>query len=99
MLQLTASTTSASKRGDVALGYVRHWPIWRLGNEESHGSPGARGSIGSAKPQGEAGYAHITSKMGTSLTGNLLKLHSEIPFTLLSRLCENVESKASVIML
>jgi hypothetical protein len=44
--------------------------VWPFGNPTSFGSPGAGGSLGFADPTAGVGYAYVTSRMGTSLTGD-----------------------------
>ena len=43
---------------------------WPFGTVTSFGSPGAGGSLGFADPQTRVGYAYVTSRMGTRLTGD-----------------------------
>ena len=38
--------------------------------ESSFGSPGAGGAMGFADPDARIGYGYVTSKMGTTLTGD-----------------------------
>jgi CubicO group peptidase (beta-lactamase class C family) len=44
--------------------------VWPFGSSASYGSPGAGGSIGFADPAAGIGYAYVTSRMGTTLTGD-----------------------------
>jgi len=53
-----------------SLGFMKPGPVWRFGGAESFGHPGAGGSLGFADPQAGVGYAYVTSKMGTHLTGD-----------------------------
>lgn len=53
-----------------SLGFMKPSPMWPFGSEDSFGSPGAGGSIGFADPKAGIGYAYVTSRMGTSLTGD-----------------------------
>jgi CubicO group peptidase (beta-lactamase class C family) len=53
-----------------ALGFMKPSPVWPFGNASSFGSPGAGGSLGFADPKAGIGYAYVTSRMGTSLTGD-----------------------------
>lgn len=53
-----------------SLGFMRPSPVWPLGSESSFGSPGAGGSLGFADPQNGIGYAYVTNRMGTTLTGD-----------------------------
>ena len=55
---------------EFSLGFLkpnRHWPF---GSPRAFGSPGAGGSLGFADPETGMGYAYVTSRMGTSLTGD-----------------------------
>jgi CubicO group peptidase (beta-lactamase class C family) len=53
-----------------SLGFMKPGFVWRFGNASSFGSPGAGGSLGFADPTVGLGYAYVTSKMGTGLTGD-----------------------------
>ena len=53
-----------------SLGFMKPGPVWRFGGTQSFGHPGAGGSLGFADPQAGIGYAYVTSKMGTHLTGD-----------------------------
>lgn len=53
-----------------SLGFMKPSPLWPFGNEGSFGSPGSGGSLGFADPKAGVGYAYVTSKMGTTLTGD-----------------------------
>ena len=53
-----------------SLGFMKHCPVWPFGNEGSFGSPGTGGSLGFADPQAGVGYAYVTSRVGTSVTGD-----------------------------
>jgi CubicO group peptidase (beta-lactamase class C family) len=44
--------------------------VWRFGGERAFGSPGSGGSLGFADPGADIGYAYVTSRMGTALTGD-----------------------------
>jgi CubicO group peptidase (beta-lactamase class C family) len=59
-------------RGDVrfSLGFMKPSEAWPFGSVSSFGSPGAGGSLGFADPIAGVGYAYVTSKMGTRLTGD-----------------------------
>jgi CubicO group peptidase (beta-lactamase class C family) len=60
-------------RGDgvqFSLGFMKPSPVWPFGSPSSFGSPGAGGSLGFADPANGVGYAYVTSKMGTALTGD-----------------------------
>ena len=53
-----------------SLGFMQHCPIWPFGNEGSFGAPGTGGSLGFADPEAQIGYGYVTSRMGTSITGD-----------------------------
>jgi CubicO group peptidase (beta-lactamase class C family) len=53
-----------------SLGFMKPSRVWAFGSAASFGSPGAGGSLGFADPAAGVGYAYVTSKMGTSLTGD-----------------------------
>lgn len=53
-----------------SLGFMKPTPIWPFGSARSYGSPGAGGSLGFADPEAGIGYAYVTSRMGTALTGD-----------------------------
>jgi CubicO group peptidase (beta-lactamase class C family) len=53
-----------------SLGFMKHCPVWPFGNEGSFGSPGTGGSLGFADPRAGIGYGYVTSRMGTSVTGD-----------------------------
>ncbi|HXU19925.1 MAG TPA: hypothetical protein VN788_05015 [Verrucomicrobiae bacterium] len=53
-----------------SLGFMKPGSVWRFRNTESFGSPGAGGALGFADPAVGVGYAHVTSQMGTRLTGD-----------------------------
>jgi CubicO group peptidase (beta-lactamase class C family) len=60
-------------RGDgvqFSLGFMKHCPVWPFGSEGSFGMPGTGGSLGFADPLAGVGYAYVTSKVGTSVTGD-----------------------------
>ena len=59
-------------KGDVefSLGFMKPSRVWPFGSARSFGSPGAGGSLGFADPAAGVGYAYVTSRMGTSLTGD-----------------------------
>lgn len=50
-----------------SLGFMQHCPVWPFGCEGPYGSPG---SLGFADPKAGIGYAYVTNKMGTALTGD-----------------------------
>jgi len=53
-----------------SLGFMKHCPMWAFGNTGAFGAPGSGGSLGFADPKSGIGYAYVTNKMGTSLTGD-----------------------------
>lgn len=53
-----------------SLGFMKPGAVWRFGSSISFGSPGAGGSLGFADPPVGVGYAYVTSRMGTRLTGD-----------------------------
>jgi CubicO group peptidase (beta-lactamase class C family) len=54
-----------------ALGFMKPSAVWPFGSSgASFGSPGAGGSLGFADPAARIGYAYVTSRMGTTLTGD-----------------------------
>lgn len=60
-------------RGEVrySLGFMKPSPVWPFGSDaRAYGAPGAGGSLGFADPTAQLGYAYVTSKGGTSLTGD-----------------------------
>lgn len=53
-----------------ALGFMKPGSLLAFGSEASFGSPGAGGAMGFADPKAGIGYAYVTSRMGTTLTGD-----------------------------
>lgn len=53
-----------------SLGFMKPGPIWRFGSESAFGMPGSGGSLGFADPEAGIGYAYVTNRMGTALTGD-----------------------------
>jgi CubicO group peptidase (beta-lactamase class C family) len=53
-----------------SLGFMKSTPTWPFGSPRSFGSPGSGGSLGFADPTAGIGYAYVTSRMGTTLTGD-----------------------------
>ena len=53
-----------------SLGFMKPSSVWSFGSDGSFGSPGAGGSLGFADPETGIGYGYVTSRMGTSLTGD-----------------------------
>ena len=52
------------------LGFMKSTDAWPFGSRRSYGAPGSGGSLGFADPEHKIGYAYVTSKMGTALTGD-----------------------------
>ena len=60
-------------KGEVqfSLGFAKPCENWRFGSSSrSFGAPGAGGSMGFADPETGVGYAYVTSKMGTTFSGD-----------------------------
>jgi CubicO group peptidase (beta-lactamase class C family) len=59
-------------RGSVqfSLGFMKPSPQWPFGHAGTLGAPGAGGSLGYADPEAGIGYAYVTNRMGTALTGD-----------------------------
>jgi len=59
-------------KGEVqfSLGFMKPSLNWPFGSASSFGSPGSGGSLGFADPAAGAGYAYVTSQMGTRFTGD-----------------------------
>lgn len=53
-----------------SLGFMKPSAVWPFGTAASFGSPGAGGSLGFADPVVQVGYAYVTNRMGTTLTGD-----------------------------
>lgn len=53
-----------------SLGFMKSSRALPFGSAGSFGSPGAGGSLGFSDPKAGIGYAYVTSKMGTRLTGD-----------------------------
>ena len=53
-----------------SLGFMKSCSAIRFGSAGSCGSPGAGGAMRFADPAAGIGYAYVTSKMGTTLTGD-----------------------------
>jgi CubicO group peptidase (beta-lactamase class C family) len=60
------------KSDDVrfSLGFMKCSSQWPFGSDGSFGAPGAGGSLGFADPSAGIGYAYVTSRMGTRITGD-----------------------------
>ncbi|HMQ05253.1 MAG TPA: serine hydrolase domain-containing protein [Pyrinomonadaceae bacterium] len=59
-------------RGEAkfSLGFMKPCEAWPFKQPQAYGHPGAGGSIGFADPVKKIGYAYVTNRMGTSLTGD-----------------------------
>lgn len=59
-------------RGEArfSLGFMKPGRTFHFGSPRSFGSPGAGGAMGFADPDAGIGYAYVTSRMGTALTGD-----------------------------
>lgn len=59
-------------KGEVqfSLGFMKPNPAITFGSAGSFGSPGAGGAMGFADPENSIGYGYVTSRMGTTLTGD-----------------------------
>jgi CubicO group peptidase (beta-lactamase class C family) len=59
-------------KGEVqfSLGFMKPCENWRFGGPRSFGSPGTGGSLGFADPDARIGYGYVTSRMGTTFTGD-----------------------------
>jgi CubicO group peptidase (beta-lactamase class C family) len=59
-------------KGEVqfSLGFMKPCENWRFGGPRSFGSPGTGGALGFADPDASLGYAYVTSRMGTTFTGD-----------------------------
>ena len=55
---------------EFSLGFMKPTPVWPFGSATSFGSPGSGGSLGFADPTLGVGYAYVTNRMGTALTGD-----------------------------
>jgi CubicO group peptidase (beta-lactamase class C family) len=53
-----------------SLGFMKPSRIWPFGGAMAVGAPGAGGALGYADPGAGIGYAYVTSRMGTALTGD-----------------------------
>jgi CubicO group peptidase (beta-lactamase class C family) len=60
------------KAGDVrfSLGFMKPGPALAFGSASAFGSPGAGGALGFADPAEGIGYAYVTNRMGTRLSGD-----------------------------
>ena len=70
-------------KGEVrySLGFFKPSPTLPFGHPGSFGAPGAGGSMGFADSQTGVGYAYVTNRMGTTLTGDPrdLALRNAVP--------------------
>ncbi len=59
-------------KGEVrfSLGFMKPSPVIPFGHAGAFGSPGAGGAMGFADPATGVGYGYVTSRMGTSLSGD-----------------------------
>ena len=57
-----------------SLGFMKPSPGLPFGSARSFGSPGAGGALGFADPEAGVGYAYVTNRMGTRLSGDLRDL-------------------------
>jgi CubicO group peptidase (beta-lactamase class C family) len=53
-----------------SLGFMKPTPALPFGSATSFGAPGAGGAFGFADPAAGVGYAYVTNRMGTTLTGD-----------------------------
>jgi CubicO group peptidase (beta-lactamase class C family) len=53
-----------------SLGFMKPSTAIPFGNPSSFGSPGAGGAFGFADPEAGVGYAYVTNRMGTRLSGD-----------------------------
>ena len=53
-----------------SLGFMKSTPTLPFGSASAFGSPGAGGAMGFADPEAGVGYAYVTSRMGTRLSGD-----------------------------
>ena len=79
-LELLAAPAVAAGRGfydecmrseaKFSLGFMKPSRGFPFGSPSAYGSPGAGGAMGLADPRAAVGYAYVTSKMGTTLSGD-----------------------------
>ena len=53
-----------------SLGFMKPCAAWTFVSDAAFGAPGAGGSLGFADPEVGVGYAYVTNRMGTTLTGD-----------------------------
>jgi CubicO group peptidase (beta-lactamase class C family) len=54
-----------------SLGFMKSTPAMPFGSARAFGSPGAGGALGFADPDARVGYAYVTDRMGTRLSGDV----------------------------
>jgi CubicO group peptidase (beta-lactamase class C family) len=59
-----------SSGAQFSLGFMKPTAAIPFGSPESFGSPGAGGALGFADPAAGIGYAYVTNRMGTRLSGD-----------------------------
>ena len=59
-----------SDGAQFSLGFMKATPDMPFGSARSYGSPGAGGAMGFADPEAGVGYAYVTNRMGTRLSGD-----------------------------
>ncbi|HEX4998982.1 MAG TPA: serine hydrolase domain-containing protein [Terriglobia bacterium] len=57
-------------QAQFSLGFMKSSPGFPFGSAGAFGSPGAGGSLGFADPAAGVGYAYVTNRMGTRLSGD-----------------------------
>jgi CubicO group peptidase (beta-lactamase class C family) len=55
---------------EFSLGFMKSTPALPFGSASAFGSPGAGGALGFADPTSGVGYAYVTNRMGTRLSGD-----------------------------
>lgn len=55
---------------EYSLGFFKPAPSLRFGHPGAFGAPGAGGAFGYADPEAGIGYAYVTNRMGTALSGD-----------------------------
>jgi CubicO group peptidase (beta-lactamase class C family) len=53
-----------------SLGFMKPSAAWLFGSPAAFRAPGAGGALGFADPQTGIGYAYVTNRMGTHITGD-----------------------------
>ena len=59
-----------SDGAQFSLGFMKSSAALPFGSASSFGSPGAGGALGFADPETGIGYAYVTNRMGTRLSGD-----------------------------